>query len=86
MRQSDLDNWFEYHSPNPGQVQTYAALRSKAKELAELFNDAVPDCADKTAAIRELRNTVMAMNLAVACYAPPPTYQSETVTQVATKD
>lgn len=72
MKQSDLDNWFTYHAPTgPEQVQLYANIRSTAKELAELFNDSVPDCADKTAAMRDLRDTVMAMNLAIACYVPP---------------
>ena len=72
MRQPDIDNWFTYHAPRPEQIVPYAAIRDKAKELAELFNNAVPDCADKTAAMRDLRNTVMAMNLAVACYEVPP--------------
>lgn len=71
MRQADLDNWFQYHSPNTEQIQTYADIRAKAKELAELFNNSVPDCADKTAAVRHLRETVMAMNLAIACYQAP---------------
>lgn len=72
MRQADINNWFMYHAPTTEQVQTYASIRSKAKELADLFNASVPDCADKTAAMRELRNTVMAMNLAIACYEEPP--------------
>jgi len=72
MKQEDLTNWFTYHTPTPEQVQTYASIRSKAKELADLFDAAVPDCADKTAAMRDLRNTVMAMNLAIACYVAPP--------------
>jgi len=71
MRQTDLDNWFTYHAPTAEQVTTYANLRNKAKEFAELFDTSVPDCADKTAALRELRNTVMAMNLAIACYVAP---------------
>ena len=71
MRQADLDNWFQYHAPRPEQVVTYNNVRNKAKELAELFNSVVPDCADKTAAMRHLRETVMAMNLAIACYQAP---------------
>lgn len=67
MDQSSLDNWFSYHSPNPDQQKAYTDLRAKAKELAEMFNAYAPECADKTAAMRELRNTVMAMNLAIAC-------------------
>lgn len=72
MRQEDLTNWFSYHAPNAVSLVHYASLRDKAKEFAELFNAAVPDCADKTAAMRKLRETVMAMNLAVACYGTPP--------------
>ena len=71
MRQVDLDNWFQYHAPRLEQVQTYNDIRNKSKELAELFNAVLPDCADKTAAMRHLRETVMAMNLAVACYQAP---------------
>ena len=71
MRQADIDNWFRYHAPRPEQVQTYNDVRNKAKELAEMFNSVVPDCADKTAAMRHLRETVMTMNLSIACYQAP---------------
>lgn len=70
MQKADIDNWFSYHAPDTNQLNAYSALRSKAKELAELFDLSVYDCADKTAAMRKLRETVMAMNLAVACYTP----------------
>lgn len=71
MQQRDIDNWFSYHAPTPEALVHYSELRDKAKEFAELFNAAVPDCSDKTAAMRKLRETVMAMNLAVACYVNP---------------
>ena len=71
MKQSDLDNFFMYHAPNAVTLTHYNDLRAKAKEFAELFNASVPDCADKTAAVRKLRETLMAMNLAIACYVPP---------------
>jgi hypothetical protein len=67
MKQEDLDNWFKYHSPTLKQLSKYNELRSSAKAFAELFDKCVPDCADKTAAMRHLRETVMAMNLAIAC-------------------
>lgn len=67
MQQPDIDNWFTYHAPTPKQIQLYATVRDKAKELAEVFNASVGDCADKSAAMRELRGAVMAMNLAIAC-------------------
>jgi hypothetical protein len=69
--QNELDNWFLYHTPNSDQQKAYTDIRNKAKELAEMFNAYAHDCADKTAALRELRGTVMAMNLAIACYQPP---------------
>ncbi len=71
MRQADLDNWFTHHVPSIDQIGSYTAIRNKAKELAELFDGVVPDCADKTAAVRHLRETVMAMNLTIACYSVP---------------
>jgi hypothetical protein len=71
MRQSDINNWFTYHAPSGDQLKHYEVIRAGAKMLAEDFNDAVPDCADKTAAMRKLRETVMAMNLAIACYEKP---------------
>lgn len=67
VSQDDLDNWYTYHSPTNVQAQAYGQLRAKAKELAELFNLYAPQCADTTAAHRDLRDAVMAMNLAIAC-------------------
>ena len=67
MRQEDINNWFSYHAPNTEQQAKYFDLRNSAKAFAELFDRSVPDCADKTAAMRKLRETVMAMNLAIAC-------------------
>lgn len=65
--QADIDNWYTYHAPQPEQIDKYTAIRAKAKELAELFNESVVECADKSDAHRQLRKVVMAMNLAIAC-------------------
>lgn len=67
MRQEDINNWFTYHQPTQTQLIKYFDLRNQAKAFAEMFDRSVPDCADKTAAMRHLRETVMAMNLAIAC-------------------
>lgn len=67
MRKEDLDNWFSYHPPTPFRQLDYQQLRETARAFAELFDEATPDSADKTAAMRKLRETVMAMNLAIAC-------------------
>lgn len=69
--QNELNNWFSYHKPTEAKLKAYFEIRQKAFEFAVLFNAHVPDCADKTAAMRKLRETVMAMNLAIACYQKP---------------
>lgn len=79
MRQEDLNNWFTYHAPTPEQQKAYEVIRSGAKMLAEDFNERCPDCADKTAAMRKLRETVMAMNLAIACYQKPTVESLEAI-------
>ncbi len=67
ITQNDIENWFTYHAPKDDQPAKYSRIRSKAKELAEVFLTDLPECADKTAAMRKLRETVMAANLAIAC-------------------
>jgi hypothetical protein len=70
IHQSDIDNWFTYHAPTPEQLVAYNDIRQAAKIYAETVNKHVPDSADKTAAIRKIRESVMAANLAVACNWP----------------
>lgn len=67
MRKADLQNWFSYHAPTPFRLLAYEQIRQTAVAFADLFDEATPDSADKTAAMRKLRETVMAMNLAIAC-------------------
>lgn len=67
ITQVDIDNWFVYHSPKEDQPQRYQVIRDKAKEFAELLMSTLPECADKTATFRKLRETVMSANLTIAC-------------------
>lgn len=67
ITRGEIDNWFTYHKPEGDQQERYVAIREKAKELAIVIVDSTPSCADQTAAIRKLRETVMAANLAIAC-------------------
>lgn len=69
--QVEIDNWFSYHAPNPEQIIQYGEIRTAAKIFAETINRHVPAGADKTAAMRKLRDTVMAANLAIACFVEP---------------
>lgn len=67
MTKEQLDNWFEYHAPTLGQLSAYNDLRKGAREFASLINDLVPESADKTSAMRKLRECVMTANAAIAC-------------------
>jgi hypothetical protein len=68
--QSEINNWFMYHAPTPEQLVAYNDIRQAAKIYAETVNKHVPDSADKTVAIRKIRESVMSANLAVACNWP----------------
>lgn len=63
----DLENWFTYHAPKNDQTQRYEIIRDKARDLAYYFMVSSQPSADQTSAFRKLRETVMAMNLAIAC-------------------
>ncbi len=62
----DLDNIFKYHPPKGDQPERYEKIRAAAKEFAEVINACCPDSADKTAAIRKLREAVMTANASIA--------------------
>lgn len=62
-----IKEWFIYHAPNQDQVERYGKLRDKARELAELFIELSPQCADQTVALRMLRECNMMMNATIAC-------------------
>jgi len=69
--QAEIDNWFTYHAPTPEQVTAYHEIRTAAKIYAATVNRHVPACADKNAAMREIRGSIVAANLAIACYVSP---------------
>lgn len=57
---------FTYHSPSPDTTQRYETIRDAAKHLALVIWKNCPYGADRTAAIRKLRETVMTANAAIA--------------------
>lgn len=61
-----IEQAFTYHSPEPDQIPKYSAIRGKAKEFGQLLDDLLPNCADKSAAIRLLRECVMTANASIA--------------------
>ena len=62
-----IDNWFIYHAPMGNQTERYTLLRAEAGKLARLIVALVPAGADRTAALRKLRETVFTANAAIAC-------------------
>lgn len=63
---AEIENWFVFHN-DPAKVPAYVAIRESAKALAHLLDKHVPECADKMAAIRKLREAVMTANAGIAC-------------------
>lgn len=69
----DLDNLFMYHPPHTDQPERYGRLRAAAKVFAEEVVACCPPGADRTAAIRKIREAVMTANAAIACGEPQET-------------
>lgn len=59
---------FTYHAPSPYQHDHYEAIRASALSLAITIYNAVPKCADRTVAIRKVREAVMTANAAIALH------------------
>ena len=58
---------FTYHPPTPETLPKYEALRSAALAFARVIEANVPSSADRTVAIRKVREAVMIANAAIAC-------------------
>jgi hypothetical protein len=54
-----LNELFRYHTPKEGQPERYVAVREAAGTFARILRDNVPSSADRTDAIRKLRECVM---------------------------
>jgi len=61
----NLNEIFSYHD-QVWKIPYYAEVRKVARELAEVILRTCPDCADRTAALRKLRETVMTANASIA--------------------
>jgi len=64
----EIENWFEYHPPTgEDQIRAYGNIRKAGKEFALAIARNVPNCADRTAAVRKIREAVMTANAGLAC-------------------
>jgi non-homologous end joining protein Ku len=61
-----IDQLFTYHTPTQVQAQAYSTLREAAKYFAKVIVAVVPNGADRTAAIRKLREAVMTANAGIS--------------------
>ena len=61
-----LAELFAYHPPNPEQLPKYAAINQAAKNFAEVILQNCPSSADRSAAIRLIRDARMTANASVA--------------------
>jgi hypothetical protein len=61
-----IERNFTYHKPTEFKQQVYPKLRDKAKELAYLINDLVPDGREKSLAMTKLEEVVMWANAGVS--------------------
>lgn len=61
----ELEAAFTYQRPILEQVDQMTTIREKAKELARLIFELCPPSADRTAAIRKVREGVMTANAAI---------------------
>lgn len=66
-----LDNWVQYHPPiGEGVIGAHHAVRRGAREFMAAVQEAVPECPDKTVALRAIRDAMMQANAAIACNQP----------------
>jgi hypothetical protein len=61
--EQQLENSFS----TPDQLPRYVAIRAAALAFAAVVNEQVPDSADKSAAIRMIRDAALTANAAIAC-------------------
>lgn len=66
MKLDELRNIFTYHPPTGDQVIRYQNIRDAALAFAYVVETSCPDSADKSAAIRKLRECVMTANASIA--------------------
>jgi hypothetical protein len=57
---------FSYHPPTPGTLPKFQAINQAAKNFAEVVLQNCPSSADRSAAIRLIRDARMTANAAIA--------------------
>lgn len=68
IEDAELDNWFGYHPPSSEDIANgHDFVRRECRELAGMLNKILPEGAEKTTALRKVREAAMWGNAAIAC-------------------
>jgi hypothetical protein len=59
------DIFVSYHAPDADQIEAITAVRKSVEEIIATLLTHVPDCADRTAAVRKVREAMMAAKVAI---------------------
>jgi hypothetical protein len=65
-RDIDVEDIFTFHPPTGDQPERYVAIRAAGKEFAKTILANCPGCADRTVAVRKVREAVMVANASIA--------------------
>lgn len=65
VTQKNLADVIQYHAPTEAMVSAIGVVRMSATDMIRAILENVPDCADRTAAIRKVREAMMTANAAI---------------------
>lgn len=65
-QEQKLEELFTYHAPEGDQPARYQRVRTAARILVKEILESCPPCADRTAAIRKVREAQMTANASIA--------------------
>lgn len=69
MNLTDIEDIFSYHPPqNDATRRAHESIRQGMLADAVWFEEVLPDCAEKTLAIRKLQEAMMYANAAIAIH------------------
>ena len=69
IMEMELEKQFTYQKPSGDQPQRYEKINEAAKNFAKVVLENCPSCADRTHAIRVIRDARMWANASIACNA-----------------
>jgi hypothetical protein len=65
MTQSEIENLFNYHAPSPEMTSKFVHVREAIVKAALVIDEQCPPGADRTAAMRKLKEAHMTANASI---------------------